>query len=70
MVVKGERELERRQRISPLIASIFSISKLLKSSLVGEEEESGVVCLWNMMKTYSSICGEMGQRTDQGSYEK
>lgn len=64
------RELGEKAENFSLIVSVFSISKLLKSSPVGEEEESGVVCLWKMVKTYSSICVEMGQRTDRGSYEK
>lgn len=69
-VIKGEGNLERTERILLLMAFIFSISKLLKSSPASEEEEGGVVGFWNVAKTTSIICGEVGQRTDPGSDKK
>lgn len=48
-----------------MTTSIFSVNKLLKLSPVSEEEESGVVCLWNVLKTSNIKCGAMGQRTDR-----
>ena len=43
--------MERKERVSPWIASIFSRSKLLKSSPESEDEEHGAACLWTVLKT-------------------
>lgn len=66
---KGSGEPGEKGDTSPFNVFYF-LYKILKSSLVSEEEESGAVCLWNEGKTSNTISGEMGQRTNQGSYKK